>query len=78
MSKFSRWVTPLDRRSIEPLYAGQIIEYEDFPCTIDVTGPLLYTLFQERWQEIQVGHVVEGSVLELELTGKTRPQAPSF
>ena len=68
MSEFSRWVTPLNHRSIEPLYASQTIEYEDFPCTINVTGPLLYTLFQERWQETQIGHVVEGSVLELEFT----------
>ncbi len=68
MDKFSRWVTPLKHRSVEPLYAGQNIEYEDFPCTIDVTGPLLYTLFQERWRDTQIGHVVEGSVLELEFT----------
>lgn len=68
MSEFSRWVTPLNHRCIEPLYANQTIEYEDFPCTINVTGSLLYTLFQERWQDIQIGHVVEGSVLELEFT----------
>ncbi|NJK48034.1 (2Fe-2S) ferredoxin domain-containing protein [Candidatus Gracilibacteria bacterium] len=68
MSKFSCWVTPLNCRTIEPLYANQSIEYEDFPCAIDVIGPLLYTLFQERWQDTQIGHVVEGSVLELELT----------
>lgn len=68
MSAFSRWVTPLNQRSIEPLYAKQTIEYEDFPCTIDVMGSLLYTLFQERWQDTQIGHVVEGSVLELALT----------
>ncbi|MGK7910811.1 MAG: ferredoxin [Synechococcus sp.] len=68
MTKFSRWVTPLHHHSIDPLYAGQSIEYEDFSCAIDVTGPLLYTLFQERWQDIQIGHVVEGSVLELEFT----------
>jgi len=28
----------------------------------------LYALFQDRWQEVQLGHVVEGSVLELEFT----------
>lgn len=67
MSEFSRWVTPLNRRTVEPLRSGQQIEYEDFSCTIDVTGPLLYNLFQERWQDVQIGHVVQGSVLELEL-----------
>jgi len=61
-------VTPLNRCITEPLPTGGQIEYEDFPCTIDVTGPLLYTLFQERWEETQIGHVVEGSVLELEFT----------
>jgi hypothetical protein len=66
MTEFSGWVTPLHHHSVEPLSAGQSIEYEDFPCAIDVTGPLLYTLFHERWQDIQIGHVVEGSVLELE------------
>lgn len=45
MSKFSRWVIPLNCRSIEPLYADQTIEYEEFPCTIDVIGSLLHTLF---------------------------------
>jgi hypothetical protein len=73
MTEFSRWVTPLNRRTVEPLYAEQQIEYEDFPCTIDVTGSLLYTLFQEHWQDVQIGHVVEGSVLELEFT-----QAPKI
>ncbi|MFB2875577.1 (2Fe-2S) ferredoxin domain-containing protein [Floridanema aerugineum] len=68
MSEFSRLVTPLNRCITEQLPTGGQIEYEDFPCTIDVTGPLLYTLFQERWQETQIGHVVEGSVLELEFT----------
>ncbi|MDY7024390.1 MAG: (2Fe-2S) ferredoxin domain-containing protein, partial [Cyanobacteriota bacterium] len=66
MTEFSPWVTPLNHCTVEPLYGNQKIEYEDFPCTVDVVGPLLYTLFQERWQEVQIGHVVEGSVLELE------------
>lgn len=66
MGEFSRQITPFNRIITEPLPTGGQIEYEDFPCTIDVTGPLLYTLFQERWQETQIGHVVEGSVLELE------------
>lgn len=68
MGEFKGAVTPLNRSITEPLPTGGQIEYEDFPCTIDVTGPLLYTLFQERWQETQIGHVVEGSVLELEFT----------
>ncbi len=73
MSEFLRQVIPLSRRTVEPLLAGGQIEFEDFPCTIDVIGPLLYTLFQERWQQTQIGHVVEGSVLELEFT-----QAPKI
>ncbi|NJM64778.1 MAG: (2Fe-2S) ferredoxin domain-containing protein [Leptolyngbyaceae cyanobacterium CRU_2_3] len=73
MDEFLRQVTPLNRTITEALPTGGQIEYEDFPCTIDVTGPLLYTLFQERWQETQIGHVVEGSVLELEFT-----QAPKI
>ncbi|MDJ1182110.1 DUF7676 family protein [Roseofilum casamattae] len=68
MTEFSPWVTPLNHATAEPLHGGGQIEYEDFPCTIDVTGPLLYSLFQENWQDVQIGHVVEGSVLELEFT----------
>ncbi len=68
MSAFNRQVTPLNRRTVEALPDGGTIEYEDFESTVDVTGPLLYTLFQERWKEVQIGHVVEGGVLELEFT----------
>ncbi|MGF1490474.1 MAG: ferredoxin [Prochloraceae cyanobacterium] len=68
MSEFKPWVKPLNRKTIEKRATGWSLEYEDFPCNIDVTGPLLYTLFQKNWQEIQIGHVVEGSVLELEFT----------
>lgn len=68
MSEFQPWISPLNRLTQEPLTQGGWIEYEDFSTAIDVTGPLLYTLFQERWQEVQIGHVVEGSVLELEFT----------
>ncbi len=68
MSEFQPWVTPLHRSTTEPLSQGGWIEYEDFPPTIEVMGSLLYTLFQERWAEVQLGHVVEGSVLELEFT----------
>ncbi|MFS8886870.1 hypothetical protein NW823_00695, partial [Synechococcus sp. R55.1] len=38
---------------------------EGIPAHIDCLGPLLYELFQERWAEIQLGHGVEGGVLEL-------------
>jgi (2Fe-2S) ferredoxin len=58
---------------IEPLPNGGKIEFEEFPVTIDVTGSLLYSLFQEHWQEIGIGHMVDGSVLELEFT-----QAPKI
>ena len=68
MSQFNRWVTPLNRTIQEPTATGGRVEYEEFPCTIDVTGPLLHTLFQERWSEVELGHVVEGSVLELSFT----------
>ena len=66
MDAFSRWVEPLNRQTIESLHSDQSIEYEDFSCSIDVVGPLLYTLFKDRWQDVEIGHVVEGSVLELE------------
>ncbi len=66
--EFSPWVRPLNEKTIETSPTGWSIEYEYFPCTIDVTGPLLYTLFEEYWQDVQIGHVVEGSVLELEFT----------
>lgn len=68
MGEFVRQVTPLHRRIIERTPGGGTIEYEDFSHHIDVLGPMLYTLFQEHWQEVQLGHVVEGSVLELEFT----------
>ncbi|MGV0028472.1 (2Fe-2S) ferredoxin domain-containing protein [Phormidesmis priestleyi] len=73
MSTFQRQVTPLDRRTTEPLPNGGSIEYEEFPVTIDVTGCLLYSLFQNHWQEVELGHMVDGSVLELEFT-----QAPKI
>ena len=68
MSEFNQWVTPLKHMVSEKNPKGGTIEYEDFPTTIDVTGPLLYTLFQQQWQQVQIGHVVEGGVLELEFT----------
>ncbi|OAB59032.1 (Fe-S)-binding protein [Phormidium willei BDU 130791] len=68
MTNFQPWVTPLNRKTTEPTPQGGTLEYEDFPISSDVTGPLLYDLFQNHWSEIGVGHVVQGSVLELELT----------
>lgn len=65
MAEFNPWVSPLNCGTSETTPTGGTIEYEDFPCAIAVLGPLLYTLFQERWQEVQIGHVVQGSVLEL-------------
>ncbi|MCG9890463.1 MAG: (2Fe-2S) ferredoxin domain-containing protein [Thermosynechococcaceae cyanobacterium MS004] len=64
---FSRRVVPLKRCAQDPLPNGGWIEYEDFPVEIDVTAPLLHSLFQDHWQEVGVGHMVDGSVLELEL-----------
>ncbi|MCS6959547.1 MAG: (2Fe-2S) ferredoxin domain-containing protein [Pseudanabaenaceae cyanobacterium SKYGB_i_bin29] len=61
-----RYVTPLGQTLVENTPNGGQIEYEFFPVTIDVLGPLLFTLFEENWRSVQVGHVVEGSVLELE------------
>ncbi|NEP39174.1 MAG: (2Fe-2S) ferredoxin domain-containing protein, partial [Okeania sp. SIO2H7] len=44
MSDFNQWVVPLNRTISEKTPRGATIEWEDFPTTIDVTGPLLYTL----------------------------------
>jgi len=66
MTTFQRRVTPLNQVTQESLPNGGWVEYEDFPTPIEVTGSLLYFLFQEHWQEVGVGHVVDGSVLELE------------
>ncbi len=73
MNLFNRQVTPLQHRIEEPLPNGGRIEYEDIPAHIDVLGPLLYSLFYDHWQEVGLGHVVDGSVLELEFT-----QAPKI
>lgn len=54
MTDFSGWVIPLNHRAVEPLYGNQKIEYKDFPSTVDLVGPLLHRLFQERWQEVAV------------------------
>jgi (2Fe-2S) ferredoxin len=68
ITTFNRRVTPLKEVELEDTYNGNSIEYEDFPTDLDVLGPLLHSLFQEHWQEIGLGHMVDGSVLELEFT----------
>ncbi|AFZ47096.1 iron-sulfur cluster-binding protein, putative [Cyanobacterium stanieri PCC 7202] len=68
MNKFNPWVTPLNQTIKEHLITGGVMEYEDIPCDIDTLSCLLHTLFQKNWHQTQVGHVVEGSVLELEFT----------
>ncbi|BAC89915.1 (2Fe-2S) ferredoxin domain-containing protein [Gloeobacter violaceus] len=64
---FERRVQPLGRTTYESQPSGWTHEYEDFDSRLDVVGPLLYTLFQERWREVQLGYVVEGGVFELEM-----------
>lgn len=73
MSVFNRQVTPMHRCMEESLPNGGRIEYEEFPVEIDVLGSLLYSLFHDHWQEVGLGHMVDGSVLELEFT-----QAPKI
>ncbi|PMB27020.1 (2Fe-2S) ferredoxin domain-containing protein [Fischerella thermalis] len=68
MSEFNPWVTPLNHTVTEPSPTGGYIEYEHFDCSCDVLSPLLYTLFQKNWQQVGVGHIVQGGVLELEFT----------
>ena len=70
MAEFQRWITPLQRSTVEPLPTGGAILHEDIPHGIDDIGPLLYSLFHEHWHQVQLSHVVEGSVLELEFSGK--------
>jgi (2Fe-2S) ferredoxin len=73
MTEFQRRITPLNCTTIEDLPNGGKIEYEDFPVSIDVTGPLLHWLFHDHWQGVGLGHMVDGSVLELEFN-----QAPKI
>lgn len=73
MSIFNRQVTPRNRCIEEPLPNGGRIEYEEFPVEIDVLGSLLHSLFHDHWQDVGLGHMVDGSVLELEFT-----QAPKI
>jgi (2Fe-2S) ferredoxin len=68
VATFERRVTPLQKTEREDTYNGNSIEYEDFSTNLDILGPLLHSLFQEHWQEVGLGHMVDGSVLELEFT----------
>ncbi|MEN9232092.1 MAG: (2Fe-2S) ferredoxin domain-containing protein [Thermostichus sp. DG02_5_bins_236] len=65
MASFHPWVTPLHQSWQEVSPTGWTLAYEGIPTHIDCLGPLLYSLFQEHWAQVQVGHVVEGGVLEL-------------
>ncbi|MEH2088655.1 (2Fe-2S) ferredoxin domain-containing protein [Nostoc sp.] len=66
MTEFNCWVTPVNKVVIEALSTEGSIEYEYFDCSTDVLSSLLYTLFQQNWQQVGVGHIVQGGVLELE------------
>ncbi|MGF1991205.1 MAG: (2Fe-2S) ferredoxin domain-containing protein [Nostoc sp. ZfuVER08] len=66
MSEFNCWVTPVNEVMREDLATGGFLEYEYFDCKSDVLASLLYTLFEQNWQQVGVGHIVQGSVLELE------------
>ncbi|MDZ8136573.1 MAG: (2Fe-2S) ferredoxin domain-containing protein [Nostoc sp. DedQUE04] len=66
MTEFNCWVTPVNKVVIEALSTGGSIEYEYFDSSTDVLSSLLYTLFQQNWQQVGVGHIVQGGVLELE------------
>lgn len=68
MPEFHPWITPLNNVETETSLTGWTLEYEDFPCDLDVTAPLLYTLFEQNWQQVGLAHVVEGGVIELEFT----------
>lgn len=66
MTQFNPMVKPLNQTSIEPTGNGWNIEYEYFDCQGDVLACLTYTLFQDNWHQIGLGHLEQGSVLELE------------
>ena len=73
MTEFQRTIAPLNKTTIEPLPNESTIEYEDFPVDLNSIGPMLYQLFHDNWKEIGLGHMVDGSVLELEFN-----QAPKI
>ncbi len=66
MTQFNPWVTPLNKTDVEETGSGWHIEYEYFDCQRDVLACLTYTLFQDNWRQIGLGHLEQGSVLELE------------
>ncbi|MEH2072131.1 MAG: (2Fe-2S) ferredoxin domain-containing protein [Nostoc sp.] len=66
MTEFNCWVTSVNKVVTEILSTGGSIEYEYFDSSTDVLSSLLYTLFQQNWQQVGVGHIVQGGVLELE------------
>ncbi|MEH2051276.1 (2Fe-2S) ferredoxin domain-containing protein [Nostoc sp.] len=66
MTEFNCWVTPVNKVVIEALSTEGSIEYEYFDSSSDVLSSLFYTLFQQNWQQVGVGHIVQGGVLELE------------
>jgi len=65
MVEFNCWVTPVNQVVTEASTNGSV-EYEYFDCSSDVLSSLLYTLFEQHWSQVGVGHIVQGSVLELE------------
>jgi (2Fe-2S) ferredoxin len=66
MSVFHPWVMPLNKTTTEATGNGWKIEYEFFDCQGDMFACLAYTLFQENWHQIGLGHIEQGSVFELE------------
>ncbi|WP_427161309.1 (2Fe-2S) ferredoxin domain-containing protein [Aliinostoc sp. HNIBRCY26] len=66
MSEFNCWVTPVNEVVKEDLATEGFIEYEYFDCGSDVLASLVYTLFEQNWQQVGIAHIVQGSVLELE------------
>lgn len=72
MTQFNPWVNPLNKTDVEATGSGWQIEYKYFDCQQDVLACLTYILFQDNWRQIGLGHLEQGSVLELEFN-----QAPS-
>ncbi|MBD2203402.1 (2Fe-2S) ferredoxin domain-containing protein [Calothrix sp. FACHB-1219] len=66
MAEFNCWVTPVNEVVREDLATGGFVEYEYFDCGSDVLASLVYTLFEQNWQQVGIAHIVQGSVLELE------------
>lgn len=66
MAEFNCWVTPVNEVVKEDLATGGFVEYEYFDCGSDVLASLVYTLFEQNWQQVGIAHIVQGSVLELE------------